>query len=199
MARAKKAPATEVEEPVVPEEAEETPELVVAEGTEVPEAPPGVARKAMGTKEIIPFAWKLIGRSGDLMVTLFKAVERDDVQAQFDRLTAEGYYRDLQIVDVNFKIDQPKQIKAATPKTKAAAPPKEKSEGRSSSRSEHKAPTVIKVTSLKTPKTKPEKSGKGGKGKASSSSKSPVATSSKKKTASKVASKPVAKKSAKKK
>lgn len=198
MARAKKASATEVEEPVVPEEAEETPELVVAEGTENPDAPPGVARKSMGTKEIIPFAWKLIGRSGELMVTLFKAVERDDVQAQFDRLTAEGYYRDLQIVDVNFKIDQPKQIKAATPKTKPAAPPKEKSEGRSSSRSEHKAPTVIKVTSLKTPKTKPEKSGKGGKGKASSS-KSPVATSSKKKPASKTASKPAAKKSAKKK
>lgn len=198
MARAKKAPATEVEEPVVPEEAEETPELVVAEAAESPDAPPGVARKAMGTKEIIPFAWKLIGRSGDLMVTLFKAVERDDVQAQFDRLTAEGYYRDLQIVDVNFKIDQPKQIKAATPKTKPATAPKEKSEGRSSSRSDHKAPTVVKVTSLKTPKIKPEKSGKGGKGK-TSSSKSPVATSSKKKTASKVASKPVAKKSAKKK
>ena len=49
--------------------------------------------RTMGVKEIIPFSWKVIGRSGDAILTLFKSIERKDSEAQHERLIAEGYYR----------------------------------------------------------------------------------------------------------
>lgn len=98
----------ETEEPVAVEEPEELPPEAVVEA-----GPPGVVgagpgRKPLGAKEIIPFKWKLIGKSSGLFVTLFKAVEQEEVQAQFDRLQREGYYTELQIVDVNAKVEQSK-------------------------------------------------------------------------------------------
>ena len=40
-----------------------------------------VGRKPAGTKEIVPFEWKLIGESHGLALTLFKAVAREDVES----------------------------------------------------------------------------------------------------------------------
>ena len=78
---------------------------------------PTAARRAPGTKEVIPFVWKLVGASRGAILTLFKSVERDEVESQFERLRRDGYYTDLRILDVNEKIEQPasakKQLKAA--------------------------------------------------------------------------------------
>lgn len=102
----------ELEEPVEPVAELEVAEIIEPDALEpeaeaelepdVPEAvvegpPKAPGRKSIGVKEVIPFAWKLVGRSDGMMLTLFKAVERDEVDAQFERLTAEGYYKDLQI------------------------------------------------------------------------------------------------------
>lgn len=101
-------------------------DLIVEEDIEViPDVPvaaaPGAApaRKALGVKEVIPFRWKLIGKSSGFTITLFKAVEREDVEAQLERLQKEGYYTELQIVDNNMKIEQTKAARAAI---KAASP-----------------------------------------------------------------------------
>ncbi len=72
---------------------------------------PTVARRAPGTKEVIPFAWRLVGESSGAILTLFKAVERDEVESQFERLSRDGYYADLRILDVNEKIEQPASAK----------------------------------------------------------------------------------------
>lgn len=71
-------------------------------------APVQVGRRAPGAKEPIPFQWKLIGRSHDLIVTLFKAIEREEVEAQQARVAKDGYYTGLQILDVNAVVAQPK-------------------------------------------------------------------------------------------
>lgn len=78
----------------------------------VPDAVPvgnGVAvKKPLGVKEVIPFKWKLVGKSQQMTLTLFKAVEREDVEAQLERIRKEGYYTDLRILEADAKIDQPK-------------------------------------------------------------------------------------------
>lgn len=104
----------EADEPVVAETDELPPESL-----EPSEAAPGVVRKPLGAKEVIPFKWKLVGRGGDLVVTLFKSVEREDVEAQFERLSREGYYADLQILDINAKVEQPKPTKSVARANKA--------------------------------------------------------------------------------
>lgn len=108
---------------------------------EQPEAParPGHRRGAPGAKDIPAFKWKLMGRSGDMFLTLFKAVEREEVEAQLERLGKESYYRDLRILDadtvvpqsasVRAKIKQAiaqvkKPIKPSTTKTAPSAKPK---------------------------------------------------------------------------
>jgi hypothetical protein len=62
-------------------------------------------------KEPIIFKWKLIGTSNNMTLTLFKAVEREDVDAQYERTQREGYYTDLKILDADAKVDQPAQPK----------------------------------------------------------------------------------------
>jgi len=84
---------------------------VLEEGDPGAAAPAGGAvggKRSLGVKEVIPFAWKLIGRSGDLFLTLFKAIEREDVEAQLERVRAEGYYVDLRVLEANAPIKQPK-------------------------------------------------------------------------------------------
>jgi len=83
----------------------ESEELVEAVASDEP-APAG--RKALGTKEIIPFRWKVVGFTDDLVVTLFKSTEQEDAQAQLERLRQDGYYTNLQIVTIDTKIDAPK-------------------------------------------------------------------------------------------
>lgn len=73
---------------------------------------PGPRRGAPGAKEIPPFKWKLMGRSGDMYLTLFKAVEREEVEAQFERMSKDTYYRDLKILDADTVVPQSAQVRA---------------------------------------------------------------------------------------
>lgn len=110
----------EVETEVEVEEEVETP-IVAEPDVEGPVAPvPG--RKSLGVKEVIPFKWKVIGRSGDAVLTLFKSVEREDTDAQFERAQREGYYTDLQVVEADFKIVQPVKPAEKAPARKSPAP-----------------------------------------------------------------------------
>lgn len=78
------------------------------------------AKKPLGVKEVIPFKWKLIGQSQGMTLTLFKAVELEDVEAQRERLHKEGFYADLRILDADAKVEQPKTAKSLKSKeTKA--------------------------------------------------------------------------------
>ena len=115
-------PAPEEAVGAVPELAEPL-EIPVAAA---PASPPG--RRAPGTKEVIPFRWKLVGESCGVVLTLFKSIEREDTEAQCDRVRSEGYYTSLRIMDVNEKVAQPappEKPPKATPKTaKALVTPK---------------------------------------------------------------------------
>jgi len=87
-----------------------------AELVELPAALPAAhgpvaGKRALGVKEPIIFKWKLIGTSNNMTLTLFKAVEREDVDAQFERTLREGYYTDLKILDAEAKVEQPAQPK----------------------------------------------------------------------------------------
>lgn len=69
-------------------------------------APAG--KKSLGQKEIIPFEWKLIGESAGCFLTLFKAIELEEVEAQMERVRKEGYYKNLKILANTDKIVQSK-------------------------------------------------------------------------------------------
>jgi len=102
------------------------------ESAEMPAAPtagPVPGKRALGTKEPIIFKWKLIGTSNNATLTLFKAVEREDVDAQFERTQKEAYYTNLKILEADAKVEQPVQPKGtmkSAPRTerssKAAVP-----------------------------------------------------------------------------
>lgn|GEM_PF-2170202 len=96
--------AIEQDTPAV--EADATPGAAVETQKEPPPA-----RKTLGTKEVIPFEWKVIGRSGEMILTLFKSVERADADAHYARLDNDGAYKDLQVVAINHKIVQSKSVK----------------------------------------------------------------------------------------
>lgn len=64
------------------------------------------SKKSLGPKEPPAFMWKLVGKSGGYVLTLFKAAEREDVEAQLQRLAREGYYQDLEILDINAEVKQ---------------------------------------------------------------------------------------------
>jgi len=73
-----------------------------------PSPPP---RRQLGVKEPIIFKWKLLGSAGDVVLTLFKSTERDDVDAQFERVQREGYYKNLEVVEADAKVAQTKKVK----------------------------------------------------------------------------------------
>lgn len=75
-------------------------------------APAPVGRKPAGVKEVIPFEWKLVGESHELALTLFKAIVREDVDAQFERVHREGYYRNLRVLGIDEKVEQPSPAKS---------------------------------------------------------------------------------------
>lgn len=117
---AKKQPNDEIEDvPVVDDvlldgaaDLVELPEATAT--TLVPTAHGPVAgKRTLGVKEPIVFKWKLIGTSNNMAMTLFKAVEREDVDAQFERMQREGYYTDLKILEADAKVEQPSQPKGA--------------------------------------------------------------------------------------
>lgn len=78
---------------------DEIAESVVGDESVEP-SPKAAGRKSIGVKEVIPFAWKLVGKSDGLLLTLYKAVEREEVEGQLERLRREKYYTDLQILPI---------------------------------------------------------------------------------------------------
>lgn len=78
-------------------------------------------KSAMGAKEVPAFQWKLLGTANYATLTLFKSVERDDAEAQLERVHKDGYYKDLKIVDIDAKVAQPKQPAALRKKAEARA------------------------------------------------------------------------------
>ncbi len=103
----KKNPAKDAPAPAEDAEASPTGVAPAADGT-VPAVPP---RRQLGVKEPIIFKWKLLGGAGDVMLTLFKSTEREDVDAQFERVQREGYYTNLKIVEADAKVPQSKKAK----------------------------------------------------------------------------------------
>jgi len=138
---------------------------------------PVAGKRALGVKEPIIFKWKLIGTSHNATLTLFKSVEREDVDAQFERTQREGYYTDLKILDADAKVEQPPQPKM----TKKESPRIERS-------AKAAAPTVTRaaVSRRNPPPRKPVP--------AKTALKTVVKTSKKKPSGSAAASKRVAKK-----
>ena len=119
------------EEPKELPVAEETTKVVteLADTSETPAAaaPVSTGRGAPGTKEVVPFRWKLVGESSGVVLTLFKGTQREEVDAQHDRVRREGYYTNLRVLDVNEKVAAPPVEKTpkALPKTaKTPAPRK---------------------------------------------------------------------------
>ena len=90
-----------------PEELDGAPEADAPASSEGP-AQPTTAKRSIGAKEPIIFMWKLLGTSDGVILTLFKAVEREEIEAHLERVAKEGYYTDLRIVDANEKVVQTK-------------------------------------------------------------------------------------------
>jgi hypothetical protein len=65
---------------------------------------PSPPRRNYSVKEPPAFKWKIAGYVNGLTVTLLKAVERDEVEAQLERLQAEGYYRGVDIYPIEAKV-----------------------------------------------------------------------------------------------
>ena len=135
---------------------------------------PGPRRGAPGAKEVPAFKWKLMGRSGDMFLTLFKAVEREEVEAQLERLGKDSYYRDLRILDADTVVPQSPSVRAkikqaiaqvkkpikmsATKKTPPAKPKKAPKPTTAESTSPAKQPPKPKVRVKAKAKAAPTKS-----------------------------------------
>ena len=108
-------------------------------------APAG--RKPPGSKDVPAFEWKLMGESHGVELTLFKAVERAEVEAQLERVRRESYYRNLRILDAKEKVAQPAGAKARTMGIKDA-PAKTTSKARPSASRAKKAKSATKSRSV---------------------------------------------------
>ena len=131
---------------------------------------PAPARRPLGAKEVIQFVWKLVGISDGLALTLFKSVEKEEAEAQHERLAREGYYTQLAVVDINAKIPAPRGSK----KSRVSA-------------DKAKEPAAASKTSRRDPPARPSGSGKG-----KSVSHKPESSPTKKPATSMAKSKPAA-------
>lgn len=104
------------------------------------------SKRTPGVKEVPPFKWKLIGESRDAVLTLFKAVERSEVETQYERARMEGYYSKLRVADIDEKTVQPASAKRLTA-TKTAA----------KSRQRRSKPTAAKATKAASKTRSPKK------------------------------------------
>lgn len=163
-------------------------------GQKTPPARVTVARRGPGTKEVIPFCWRLVGESDGFILTLFKSVDRDEAEAQLKRASADGYYVNLRVVDVNEKIRQPVSAKAAieAKTTAKSGKPKKTAKVVKAKKAPTKAVTKSAVSSksVKSVKSaKPAKPTKSARAKASAKStrkkRTATAKSTKKRTAKK--------------
>jgi len=114
----------------------EKPEEVSA----VPPAEEAAApKRGPGTKEVVPLAWKLVGISDGMPVTLLKCIDRAEAEAQLERLQSERYYSELAIYEIDAEVPVPASavkardkaigeamsevaIKSERPRTKARSP-----------------------------------------------------------------------------
>ena len=78
-------------------------------------------RRGPGSKEVIPLAWKLVGISDGMPVTLLKCVERIEAEAQLERLQGERYYKNLGIYAIDDRVPVPAAAAKARQKTIAEA------------------------------------------------------------------------------
>lgn len=146
-----KAKPTEADDAVVDETVDEASatELDAPELAETTPAASDVpAKKPLGVKEVIPFKWKLVGTAHHATLTLFKAVEREDVEAQLERVSKEGYYTDLRILEKDAKVVQPKQP-PKPPEPKAAKPARTSAPSPKSTKAKAKAPPASKPATKK--------------------------------------------------
>lgn len=157
-----------------------------------PPPPAHPAKKPLGVKEVIPFEWKLVGVSANLMVTLFKATERAEVDAQCERLRKDGYYQDLQVLPLDENIAQPKAAKNAEITPKSPKPTEKKSPAPAK---KVKRPVAVTATMKKAPEKKSEKQATPAK---TATSSKRTAASKKKTTSGSKATKAKAKKTTKK-
>lgn len=141
---------------------EETPatEAETVEEEPVAEETPAVPKRSVGPKEQPPFEWKVIGESFGAIVTLFKSIEREDADAQLDRLQRDGYYTNLRIVEAKEVIKQPASAKDAIipPKSIKApppAPPKPKRAARKDAAARPARPIIRAVAGEAKKKAKP--------------------------------------------
>ena len=170
----------------------------VAEPSDDQKAPPArvaAAKKGPGTKEVVPFSWRLVGESDGYILTLFKSVDRDEAEAQLKRARADGYYVNLRIVDINEKIRQPAAAKATAGAKTTAKSSKPKTTVKAVK--PKKAPTKTVTKSAASSKSvKSVKSAKSAKSAKSSTARALAKSPKKKKTA---AAKATKKRAAKKK
>jgi len=68
------------------------------------------ARKAGAAKEGPQFAWKVVGYSQGIPLTLLRAVDRDDADAHLQRYREEGYYSNLGVFPIDERIPLPKEV-----------------------------------------------------------------------------------------
>ena len=121
-------------------------------------AAPVTRRKPIGPKEVIPFEWKLVGKVDGLFITLFKAVARGDVEDQSERVQRDGYYTDLQILDINTKIQQPEVVKPPKPARKSQSTTRPAAKAKEPKAVTSKQTTVAKDSTKQTKKAGPPKS-----------------------------------------
>jgi hypothetical protein len=143
----------------------------------VPASAPGgpvPGRKSLGVKEPIVFNWKIVGRSGNMNVTLFKSVEREEVEAQLERLTRDGYYTHLQILEAKAVVEQPPQPKEAKKAKVKEAPAKAPERAAAKS-----TPLRIPGKPVESKKTKTKKSAEKPAAKAGKTAKTKTPTKSK--------------------
>ena len=164
---------------------------------------PTTPKRGPGAKEIIPFGWKLIGEANGVILTLFKAIEREDVESQLKRALGEGYYTKLRIVDNNEVIKQPpsaaavKLGRAATRAVKAKAAPKTKAKAPSKAKRVAPKASAVAKTVGKKKVVKSRTASKAAKPKKTAKPKAAAKATAKKKTAT--AAKTAKKRTAKKK
>ena len=167
--------------------------------------PVAPARKPLGTKEVIPFAWKVIGLSGEMVLTLFKSIEKEDSEAHLARLGKDGAYKNLRLVEADFKIVQPKSVRAVlaanVEKAKTIATPKKGKKKKARVTTATIKLATKKTTTSATKKTKKAKTAKKVKKAvlASTTKKKKVKKAAKKSTSRTVKAKKSAKQAVKKK
>lgn len=127
-----------------------------------PKVEPGAiaaVKRTIPIKEPPPFKWKLIGYVEGLTVTLLKAIELPDAEAQLVRLAEEGYYRGLQIFPIDAKVPNDPQAARHSKERKAKelVVSKEKARKEAAKKPAAKAPVSKPVTikSVKKTEVKP--------------------------------------------